>query len=125
MNADDWLFHIDYRNWVKRSGPLGAPLEASRIRVLSVIERMTGMKLDVVCSAGAKGGTSTDGNRGRRLFSEEFIPCMTAFKLLVTKCGHSELNHVILQTFHIGSVIYLSKSELIRESKKSIFNAKF
>ena len=42
--------------WVKRSGPIGAPLEASRDRVLAIIERMTGMELDVVCSASAKGG---------------------------------------------------------------------
>ena len=37
---------------------------------------MAGMELDVVCSAGAKGGTSTDGNSGRRMFSEEFVPCI-------------------------------------------------
>ena len=53
---------------VKRSGPTD--------RVLAIIERMTGMELDVVCSAGAQGGTSTDGNSGRRMFSEEFVPCI-------------------------------------------------
>ena len=68
--------HIDYRHWIKRSGPIGQPLDESRLRVLDIIKTMTGMELDVVCSAGAKGGTSTDGYQGRRVFSEEFIPCI-------------------------------------------------
>ena len=82
INGTSWFLkvlyrcHIDYRKWVKRSGPLGEPLEASRIRVLDIIERMTGMDLDTVSSAGAKGGTSTDGNSGRRMFSEEFVLCI-------------------------------------------------
>ena len=32
------------------------------------------MVLDVVCSGGAKGGTSTDGNQGRRFFLHEVVP---------------------------------------------------
>ena len=37
---------------------------------------MTGMELDVLCSAGAKGGTSKDGNIRDAVFSEQFIPCI-------------------------------------------------
>ena len=36
----------------------------------------TGLCLDFVCSAGAKGGTSTDGKQARRFFSNELIPVL-------------------------------------------------
>ena len=38
------------------------------------IKERTGLRLDYVCSAGAKGGTSTDGKQARRFFSNECVP---------------------------------------------------
>ena len=48
-------------------------MKASKERVLYQIEVATGLDLERVNSAGAKGGTSTTGAQGRRFFSEECV----------------------------------------------------
>ena len=64
-------------------------------RVFEMIVEDTGLVLDVVCSGGAKGGTSTDGKQGRRFFSEELIPTL---KKLTKEKYHDDLQMHALMT---------------------------
>ena len=79
INGTTWFLkvlyrcHIDYQQWIERSGPLGEPIRKSKVRVLDTILQETGLYLDRVNTAGGKGGTSTNGPQGRRFFSEEVI----------------------------------------------------
>ena len=94
INVTTWFLkvlyrcHIDYKNWVEKSGPLGEPIRQSRERVLGAILHATGLYLDQCNKANGKGGTSTDGNQGRRFFSEEVLGVIS--DLL---SGHSSIKH--------------------------------
>ena len=68
--------HCDYRKWEEKAG-FGQHLQRSKDDVREVIKERTGLRLDYVCAAGGKGGTSTDGKQGRRFFSNELVPVIT------------------------------------------------
>ena len=76
INGTSWFVKflvriaIDYLRWEERADYRGEPLRVSKARVLAAIEDKTGLRLEQVSSAG-HGGTSTDGNTGRRFFSNE------------------------------------------------------
>lgn len=78
INGANWLLkllyrcHAKYHRWELKARMFDK-VEKSRKRVKSIIMKNTGLNLDGVCRAGAKGGTSSDGPQGRRLFSEELI----------------------------------------------------
>ena len=78
INITTWFLkllyrcHIDYKNWIEKSGPIGDHIRNSKCRVLDTILAHTGLNLDR-CSSGGHGGTTTNGPQGRRFFSEEVI----------------------------------------------------
>ena len=51
------------------------------------------MALNIVKQSNSHGGTSTDGNSGRRYFSEE---CITSIKLCIDKKYHKSVLHLHL-----------------------------
>ena len=67
--------HIDYKNWVERKDYRGLPLQKAKQRVQATIKQHTGLAVDECASTG-HGGTSTDGNTGRRFFSSELRPVL-------------------------------------------------
>ena len=58
LNAEDFV-------WVEKKTVIGEHIRKAKERVFKMIVEDTGLVLDVVCSGGAKGGTSTDGKQGR------------------------------------------------------------
>ena len=64
--------HLDYQKWEEKAG-LENILKKSMDVVQYEIKERTGLRLDYICGAGGKGGTSTDGKQGRRFFSDELI----------------------------------------------------
>ena len=81
INCTSWFLKVIYRChakhhcWIEKSDRRGDPIRRSRDRVLDILHKETGLYLDKVDSSG-KGGTSTNGNQGRRFFSEEVIACL-------------------------------------------------
>ena len=79
INGNSWFIkfltrcHINHRSWKDKAGPNRQLLKASKERVLYQIEVATGLDLERVNSAGAKGGTLTTGAQGCRFFSEECV----------------------------------------------------
>ena len=69
--------HIDYQCWIERSDPRGDPLRASEEIVL-VAFNLLGLKLEQCAGPGGKGGTSTTGKQGRRVFSEEVVETISS-----------------------------------------------
>ena len=76
INGCSWFLkimyrcHADYPIWVERAG-YKQVLDSSKNKVRDTIKEKTGLMLGYVCTAGAKGGTSTDGKQARRFFSDE------------------------------------------------------
>ena len=68
-----YRMNAEYFVWRESKTILGEHIRRGKDRVFSLIKDNTGLVLDVVCKGGAKGGTSTDGNQGRRFFSEEVV----------------------------------------------------
>ena len=81
VNGCTWFMKLlyrcyaDYTVWIEKAGYKHI-LSTSKDTVRDAIKRETGLMLDYVCSAGAKGGTSTDGKQGRRFFSNEVVPVL-------------------------------------------------
>ena len=71
-----YRINAEYFVWEESKTVLGEHIRKGKERVLKNIKEDTGLVLDVVCTGGAKGGTSTDGKQGRRFFSEELIPTL-------------------------------------------------
>ena len=71
-----WFMNIlyrcsaDYPQWIKKSG-YRSILDSAKDTVRDTIKSRTGLMLDYVCSAGAKGDTFTDVKQARRFFSKE------------------------------------------------------
>ena len=68
------------------------------------IKEKTGLRLDYVCDAGGKGGTSTDGKQGRRFFSDELNPVIN--DLLLSRSSRKHKDN-ILQLHKQISIILL------------------
>ena len=64
--------HCHYQKWEEKAGL--KILNKSKDVVRDTIKEKTGLRLDYVCGAGGKGGTSTDGKQGRRFFSDPVNP---------------------------------------------------
>ena len=79
--------------------------------MLDILHKETGLYLDKVDSSG-KGGTSTNGNQGRRFFSEEVIACL---KILVPEQHRDNLLLLHQQVATVLSVV--SSSRKIDTSK--------
>ena len=81
INCTTWFLKVIYRchakhhRWIEMSDRRGDPIRRARDRVLDALRKETGLYLDKVDSTG-KGGTSTNGNQGRRFFSEEIVVCL-------------------------------------------------
>ena len=71
INITNWMLKLIYRIeaeyvvWNEKKTIIGEPIRKAKERVLPEIKENSGLDLDVVCNAGEKGGTSTDGNAGR------------------------------------------------------------
>lgn len=61
---------LDYRHWIEHKDPRGQPLRNEKARLQKHIRDKTGLRIDECASSGF-GGTSTDGNTGRRFLSAE------------------------------------------------------
>ena len=81
INCTTWFLKVIYRCharhhcWIEKSDQRGDRIRRSRDRVLDALHTETGLYLDKVDSTG-KGGTTTNGNQGRRFFSEEVVVCL-------------------------------------------------
>lgn len=94
INVTGWMLKLLYRIeaeyfiWNEKKTVLGEPIRRAKYRVLEKIIEETGLKLDVVCDPGEKGGTSTDGNAGREFFTNKFVETL---KVLVKEKYHFDL----------------------------------
>ena len=82
--------HSDYQKWEEKAG-LEKILKKDVVR--DTIKEKTGLRLDYVCSAGGKGGTSTDGKQGRRFFSDELNPVIN--DLLATRSSRKHQANIL------------------------------
>ena len=102
INGCNWFMkllyrcHADYPQWIEHQG-YKKVLEHSKDVVREAIKEKTGLCLGFVCSAGGKGGTSTDGKQARRFFSDETVPVL---KELLSKSNNKK---------HQDNVIILHK----------------
>ena len=78
INVTSWFVkflarcNANCQKWVEKSDHRGDPIRRGKDRVLKAIYEETGLYFEKVDSTG-KGGSSTNGNQGRRFFSEEVI----------------------------------------------------
>ena len=93
--------HSDWPKWEQKAG-LGQHLDRSKKEVRDKIKLETGLRLDYVCSAGGKGGTSTDGKQGRRFFSDELLPIIED---LLSKVNNKKYQENLLKLHHQLSII--------------------
>ena len=90
INGVTWFLKVLYRcradhlHLVEKSGPQGEPIRQAREQVLKAIHEGTGLYLDKVNSTG-KGGTSTDGNQGRRFFQRRYLNVLKDYLMRSTK----------------------------------------
>ena len=84
--------HIDYQQWIGKSGPLGEPIRKSKDRVLDTIHQETRLYLDRCNAAGGKGGASTN---GLSVVSSSSKVELEKFKIYAT-----ELLFICATTFH-------------------------
>ena len=93
--------HSDYQRWEQKAG-FGQHLNTSKEGVREKITKETGLRLDYVCSAGGKGGTSTDGKQGRRFFSDELLPVIES---LLNKANNQKHKENLMKLHHQLSII--------------------
>ena len=114
INVTSWFIkllsrvHIDYLRWEEKKTCLGDPIRRSTERVLDRIEEVTGLRLEQVQSSG-HGGTSTDGNSGRRFFSEELVEVINQL------APDKHWSHIVLLHQQISAILrVISSSDNIR-----------
>lgn len=79
INGTSWFIKLlarlkrEFFVWVEKKTVLGEHIRLGKEEVLQTILEDTGMPLERVSGSNSKGGTSTDGNSGRRFFSEELV----------------------------------------------------
>lgn len=120
INVTTWFLKVLYRLnseyfvWTESQTVLGEHIRKGKERVFDGILSDTGLCLDVVCSGGAKGGTSTDGKQGRRFFSEEVVCTLKRLtkekyheKMLRVHALLSAIMRVVSSQQHINLVEYV------------------
>ena len=96
INGCTWymemLYHCyaDYQRWEEKSTALGEPIRRAKEIVRDSIHDETGLKLDYVNSAGAKGGTSTTGEQLRAFFTDKCHPVINALLSKPNNIKHQE-----------------------------------
>ena len=74
INVTKWFLKLlyclnqEYLVWPESKTAFGAFIRKGKENVFDIILQNTGMALDVVQQSNSHGGTSTDGNSGRRFF---------------------------------------------------------
>ena len=81
--------HSDIKTWIESKDPRGEPIRHATSVVLDALDNI-GLPIGQCASSGGKGGTSTTGSLGRRVFSEE--PLKTIAGLCHTKYKTSLLS---------------------------------
>jgi hypothetical protein len=80
INGANWLVKFLARvnqhifQWQEKSDARGRHIRIGTEKVTKLLKDQFGLTINQVCQSGSKGGGSTDGNTGRRLFSAEAIP---------------------------------------------------
>ena len=103
INVTKWFLKLLYRLnqeylvWPESKTAFGAFIRKGKENVFDIILQNTGMALDVVQQSNSHGGTSTDGNSGRRFFSKE---CVTSIKSCLNEKYHKSVLrlHLLLST---------------------------
>lgn len=94
INGTNWFLkmlarcHFDIRTWIESKDPRGDPIRRATSAVSDVLANI-GLPIGQCASSGGKGGTSTTGALGRRVFSEE--PLASIAELCVPKYKDSFL----------------------------------
>ncbi|CAL4194646.1 unnamed protein product, partial [Meganyctiphanes norvegica] len=108
INVTTWFLKLlyrlnqDYLVWRESKTVLEEYIRKGKDNVYDIILKNTGMALDVVQQSNSHGGTSTDGNSGRRFFSVE---CVTSIKLCTKEKYHRSVLHLHLLLSTILRVI--------------------
>ena len=82
--------YADYQRWDESATILGEPIRKARDIVRDSINNKTGLKLDYVNSAGAKGGTSTTGEQARVFFADKSHPVIKELLSKPNNIKHQE-----------------------------------
>ena len=99
---------------------MGEHIRRGKDRVFNTILENTGMPLDVVNGPNSKGGTSTDGNSGRRFFSEELV---SSLKECTNKKYHKNLLRLHLLLSSILRVVSSQKQIHVNKFKEYAMEA--